>query len=190
MRTGSKARFTEKKSNSMRKTKPHPSQEELRRLYEYDGETVYRISDLDCIGGLRRKSGRTKRDHCFIGVKGNKLGYILAYVPGHTGLFSLHRLMWIFHNGDVPEGLEMDHKEKPVWDNRIQNLRPATTSQNQFNRKAKRKGAKGTNIGVIPHRKGWNAFSSYEGKTIFLGYFTNEQAAVQARADALKGRTL
>lgn len=174
----------------MRKTKPYPTQQELRRLYEYDGETVYRISDLDCIGGLRRKSGRTLRDHCFIGVKNNKLGYISAYVPGHKGLFCLHRLVWIFHNGDVPEGFEIDHKNKPVWDNRIQNVRPATTSQNQFNRKAKRKGAKGCNIGVVPSGNGWNAFSSYGGKPIYLGYFTDEQAAVQARADALIGRTL
>ena len=161
----------------MRKTKLHPSQEHLRALYDYDGETVYRISDLDCVGGLRRKSGRTLREHCFIGVKGNKLGYILAYVPGFSGLFSLHRLIWIFHNGDMPEGLEIDHENKPVWDNRITNIRVATTSQNQFNRKAKRKGSKGRYVGVVPSGKKFNAFSSLNGKPLSTVCFTRCRTA-------------
>lgn len=162
-------------------SKPHPSQEQLQALYEYDGKTPYVISDLICLGGLLRRSGRTRRDHCFIGVKNHKLGYLAAYVPGWKGLFSLHRLVWIYHNGDIPQELNVDHRDHTPWHNRIQNLRLATVAQNQQNRFSKRAGAAGKTIGVIPRGKGFAAFVSLNGKPIYLGTWSVEAAAIEAR---------
>jgi hypothetical protein len=166
--------------------KQYPTQESLRALYTYDGKTVYVISELPCVGGLERKSGRTRRDHCFIGVKSNRLSYISAYVPGNNGLFQLHRLVWIYHNGTDPEGMYVDHINHVPYDNRIENLRLSTPAENQQNRINKRKGSKGNVIGVIPSGTGFNAFVSRNGKPVYLGYFSEEQDAIDARTKAAR----
>ena len=45
-----------------------------------------------------------------------------------------HRLMWIHHNGTIPYGMEIDHINRDKGDNRIENLRCVTVSQNRKNR--------------------------------------------------------
>ena len=163
--------------------KPHPTREHLCSLYRYVDDLVYDIGGLPCVGGLERKSGRTLRDHCFIGVK-NPLDYIAAYVPGHRGLFQLHRLVHIYHFGDIEDGLFVDHINHVPYDNRISNLRLATPAQNQQNRIRKRKGKAGT-IGVIQQRDGsFSAFVSVRGKPKYLGRFATEVEAIAARREA------
>lgn len=47
-----------------------------------------------------------------------------------------HKLVWWYHNGDVPVGLVIDHKDGNPLNNTISNLRLATPSQNSWNRKS------------------------------------------------------
>lgn len=60
-------------------------------------------------------------------------GYRLVKLLGKT--YRLHRVVWMLHNGAIPDGMEVDHVDGDVQNNRIGNLRLVTKSQNAFNRK-------------------------------------------------------
>lgn len=60
-------------------------------------------------------------------------GYVVAVVDGRT--YRVHHLVWMYHNGYfVPE---LDHINRVRNDNRIENLRPCTHSQNLGNARAR-----------------------------------------------------
>lgn len=46
----------------------------------------------------------------------------------------LHRYIWTLVNGDIPNGMMIDHKDRDPLNNTIDNLRLATPSQNSQNR--------------------------------------------------------
>lgn len=46
---------------------------------------------------------------------------------------SLHRQVWIYHNGEIPKGLVIDHINRDKDDNQIDNLRLVTPSVNNKN---------------------------------------------------------
>lgn len=46
---------------------------------------------------------------------------------------SLHRQVWIYHNGEIPKGLTIDHIDRDKDNNQIENLRLATYSENVKN---------------------------------------------------------
>jgi hypothetical protein len=86
-----------------------------------------------------------------------------------------HRLVWTYHNGDIPEGLQIDHidADGPKDDNRIQNLRLATHAQNMQNAKSNIKKYKG----VFKHGK--NVFYTM-CKNEYIGSFSTAEAAALA----------
>lgn len=57
-------------------------------------------------------------------------GYLQIMIDGK--MYKAHRLAWLFVHGEWPEG-EIDHKNRVKWDNRIENLRVATSSENKTN---------------------------------------------------------
>lgn len=62
----------------------------------------------------------------------DKLGYVIIYITGKV--YKAHRLAWIYIHGAHPENL-IDHINGNRSDNRISNLRQATTSQNLYNKR-------------------------------------------------------
>lgn len=46
---------------------------------------------------------------------------------------SLHRQVWIYHNGDIPSGMVIDHIDRNKSNNQIENLRLVTPSENNHN---------------------------------------------------------
>jgi hypothetical protein len=66
-------------------------------------------------------------------VAGNMIsqGHWRIRIDGQT--YYAHQLAWLYHYGVPPSGL-LDHKNTLMFDNRIANLRPATSSQNAMNR--------------------------------------------------------
>lgn len=60
-------------------------------------------------------------------------GYLMVNLD-HK-LVAAHRLIWKLVNGDIPEGMVIDHINNVRHDNRINNLRLATRTQNSQNRK-------------------------------------------------------
>jgi hypothetical protein len=56
--------------------------------------------------------------------------YFTLSFEGKT--FLAHRIIWTLHHGVAPTGL-IDHINGQKWDNRIENLREATHTQNRWN---------------------------------------------------------
>lgn len=52
---------------------------------------------------------------------------------GEKATIRMHRLVWELVNGPIPEGMDVDHINNDRLDNRIENLRLATRSQNLAN---------------------------------------------------------
>ena len=51
-------------------------------------------------------------------------------------IYSLHRLIWIYFNGSIPIDMEIDHIDRDTFNNKIENLRLVTSSQNGLNNNA------------------------------------------------------
>ena len=60
-----------------------------------------------------------------------KKGYVRVYFDNK--LFYLHRIIFLMHYGYCPEII--DHIDRNGLNNKIENLRPASRAQNQFNSK-------------------------------------------------------
>lgn len=66
----------------------------------------------------------------FNGVKYYLCG---AYFQNSDKKLRLHREVWKYHNGKIPKGCVIDHIDRDVSNNQIENLRLATYSMNNRN---------------------------------------------------------
>jgi hypothetical protein len=86
---------------------------------------------------------------------------------------------------NAPDHLQVDHINRKPLDNRRENLRLCTSSQNGHNRRKQRKGASSIYKGVSFHRRerkyysriGYTAFGQWTRAT--LGTFTTEREAAE-----------
>lgn len=110
----------------------------------------------------------------------NSEGYRSVTVDGRQ--YKAHRLAWLYVRGAWPEH-QIDHINGGRDDNRFVNLRKATRSQNLANSKAMRRG-KALPKGVSFNRQSgrWIARIQCAGRSRFLGYFDNPEAAATAYA--------
>jgi hypothetical protein len=150
------------------------TQERLKSLLDYDSST-----------GLFRRKVRTS--YCRIGdIAGSRTanGYWVIWVDG-TRRFA-HRLAWLFTHGAWPRE-HLDHKNGVMTDNRIENLREATYSQNQANSKLRKmRRYKGVYLQKDGRRNPWEAQIRKDGKTHHLGHFATEFEAHQAYIGAAR----
>jgi hypothetical protein len=157
-------------------TAPLPSQDELHHLFYYDPEIGLR---------WRERDGDVRFNKCFAGkVAGcvNPGGYRQLGVKrgGKTVNWLAHRLVWAFHHGDCPHGLDQINGNRQ--DNRIENLRPATNIQQNANRRTKRNGLKG--VAFVPSTGRYCAGVKAAGVSYYLGQYTTEAEAHAAYAGA------
>ena len=76
---------------------------------------------------------------------------------------SLHRAVWEYHNGKIPNGLVIDHIDRNTNNNQIENLRCVTQSENNKNISEETRRKKQENCNAIRHlTKAWHA--SAEGR--------------------------
>jgi hypothetical protein len=91
--------------------------------------------------------------------------------------WKVHRLVWEWHNGPIPPGLEVDHINDDREDNRIENLQLLTKLENNLkarDKQRKRPGLRGT----YRRKNGrWSAKAVINGRQVPLGtYDTTEEA--------------
>jgi hypothetical protein len=93
-----------------------------------------------------------------------------------------YRLAWLYTYGEFPK-VEIDHINRNPSDDRICNLREATTAQNQRNRNPDNTKTKSGVVGVCWHApsKLWFAHARLNRKQHCIGYFKNLDEATEAR---------
>jgi len=143
----------------------------LRELFDYcDGTLVRRITVSN-----NSKVGEVAG---FVG----SFGYLYASVDGKT--YPLHLLVWIWH-GNAPA--KVDHENTKRHDNRIENLRLATRSQNMCNRRRPVNNTSGVkNVIWKKDKQKYRVRIGVNGKRMHIGDFADfelaELVAIEARA--------
>lgn len=113
----------------------------------------------------------------------HKTGY--RHISWMGKVHKSHRLIFMLHHGYMPK--EVDHINSDRADNRIENLRAVTRSENQCNRGVLASNTSGY-AGVSWHKKSkaWVVRVMKDGKTNFQMYFKDLElaglVAVEARA--------
>lgn len=139
------------------------TQSELKRFVDYDPMT-------GIVTWKSPTSNRVKAGSRFgTMVKGYRFGAI-AGVRAYE-----HQFIWLFVYGEWPSR-DIDHKNGIKTDNRADNLRLATKSQNLANVASHRDSATGLK-GVTPKRDKWQARIMCRGRQKSLGCFDTPEAA-------------
>lgn len=139
------------------KAKQLPTLDRLQELFEYkDGKLYWKT-----ITSYRVKPGREA-------ASVNKItGYSRTMIDGTR--YNTHRVIWKPCTGKDPVG-DIDHINQNKQDNRIENLRDVSRTQNLLNQSAK-----GVYYNALADR--YIARIGYKGKGIHIGCFTTESEA-------------
>lgn len=149
-------------------------QRELKQYLEYNpitGVFVWKI----------RRNGRVRagQQAGMIGPRGYRV------ITLNRKIYREHRLAWLYMYGVWPTII--DHINRNPIDNRIENLREVTRSQNQQNRAQDPRNTSGARgVTWSKHSKKWRAQIRINRKTIYLGYFDVVEDAARAYAAAAK----
>ena len=101
--------------------------------------------------------------------------------------YSAHRVVWEMHYGSIPNDHVPDHRDNDAWNNRLQNLRLATTNQNRCNSKLQSNNTSGhKGVRFLSDKNRWEARIKHHGRTYVLGHFMNIEGAVSARIEKAK----
>ena len=91
------------------------------------------------------------------------------------------RLVWVMHFGEIPEGIQIDHIDRNVSNDRIENLRLATNSENNINKEMKISNTSGfRGIYFCKNKNKWLAEIGLNGKQYRIGRFKTKEEAYQA----------
>ncbi|MCZ8113828.1 HNH endonuclease [Silanimonas sp.] len=101
-------------------------------------------------------------------------------------LYKAHRLAWLHHYGEWPSR-DIDHVNGNNADNRIANLRLATSKENQQNRRRANKNSQSGLLGASydESRGLWQARIKVDGRQLYIGRFAT---AEEAHAAYLKAK--
>lgn len=104
-------------------------------------------------------------------------GYCYIYL--HGILILAHRLIFLYHHNYLPKYI--DHINQNKGDNRIENLRAVTFTQNMANTKSKRDTtSKYKGVHWNKRDKAWVSQIKAGSKRYNLGYFKTEEEAARA----------
>lgn len=152
----------------------HLSAEKLKSMIDYSPESgvlTWRVN----------KGGRAKKGY-LAGHESKSPPYLQVRIDG--SLYLGHRLAWLWMTGAWPENM-IDHIDGNGLNNKWDNLRPATMSQNQHNRGKGKNNTSGYK-GVWFHKQigRWCADVWKDGKKVYLGTFPDKKAAAEAATHA------
>jgi len=97
-------------------------------------------------------------------------GYVYIGIDGKN--YAAHRLIFLYHHGYLPEYI--DHIDGNSLNNKIENLRQCTFSQNLHNSKLQTNntsGVKGVSFSKADNK--WRARIQVNGESHFLGQYSN-----------------
>jgi hypothetical protein len=162
------------------KAKPLPPIEYLRELFVVDPTSPSGLRWLVSRGKARKgslagyKCQDSKQKHRFdwtVGINGK--------------MFKVARIIYFMEHGSIAPEMDIDHVNGNPLDNRVENMRLATRSQNNRNHRMKSANKSGVR-GVCWHaeRKKWRAQIRHGGKVIQLGVFLSIDDARRAREEA------
>lgn len=143
------------------------SQDDLKALMVYDPDT----------GLFKWVSGKYVGQ--VAGTK-NKLGYCRIYIVGHFFRFLAHRLAWLYMTGEWPSKY-IDHIDGNPENNKWNNLRQVSSSQNSLNSRVNTKNKSGIKgVSFMKQIKKWKAKVQINKVVFVLGYFDNLDDAAEA----------
>lgn len=153
--------------------KPLPSVSEIAKLFKYDEATGNLVYDRDT--KFRRKGD--------IAGSVNPDGYL--YVCVNASRYAAHRIVWKLIRGDDPKTI-LDHINRNTLDNRIENLREASLSENCMNSSIRKDNTSGKR-GARWHKASGKYHSeiSANGKRVHLGVFDTLEEAARAYEGAV-----
>ena len=107
-------------------------------------------------------------------------GYTYITLKGYKVV--LHRLLWTYLYGQIPDGLVIDHIDCNRSNNNPQNLRLVTVGENLQNRRTSLPSAKSGLLGVTPccRSKSWIAQIKINGKQTHIGQYRTKEEAFDA----------
>jgi len=142
------------------------TQELLNELFSYDDGKLYWKVDRFTNKTKCKEAGYRRPD-----------GYLTIRIFGK--LYRASRVIYIMHNG-LFDG-EIDHIDGNPKNDRIENLRVATSSQNKRNTKTRKdnsSGVKGVSWSCVFSK--WNAKLNVNGRTVYSRYFHLKEDAIKA----------
>jgi len=97
--------------------------------------------------------------------------------------YMCHRLAWFLHYGEQPPVI-LDHIDGDKRNNRIDNLRAANESENQYN-SGRRSAASGfKNVTWIASRNKWQVQMMVNKRTKHIGFYADVESAANAAREA------
>lgn len=143
------------------------TQQQLHDLFKYENGYLYWKKKLNIF--------YNKKNDCKAGVS-LKNGYVRIQVLNKNYL--AHRIIYCMFYGYFPK--LVDHIDGNKSNNKIENLREATVSENHQNKKMSKNNTSGY-PGVTWHtsRKKWIARVGHNGKCLQIGYFDDKHIAYQ-----------
>ncbi len=157
------------------KAKPLPPLEELKEFLDYNANTgIFTWIKKPCKKiNVGQQAGTANKD-----------GYIQIVFKHRCYL--AHRLAYYMYHGVDPLENLVDHEHGGESNNKINNLRLASYSQNGSNHIKLRSDNTSGVIGVHwdKTRKKWVAFIRVNCKRKHLGYFINKEDAIKVRKEA------
>ena len=142
------------------KPKVHPDQDSLNEKFIYKDGKLLRRSNRKPVGTLLNT------------------GYIHAGF--NNKVYLIHRLIYIMHHGDIPEGMVIDHRDGDKTNNRIENLQAISHMNNSRKQKLHKQNKSGyrgcRKIGEGQYR----AQISINGTNHYIGTFSTMDDAARA----------
>ena len=112
-------------------------------------------------------------------------GYVRLRVSGYGGRMFAHNIIWNMFNGDIPLDMYVDHIDGNRSNNKIENLRLATRSDNLKNQKIHSNNSSGIkNVTWSKRHKKWMVSLSANKKRHHLGYYSDIELADLVASEA------
>jgi lysozyme family protein len=142
----------------------------VKTLFDYKDGALYWKIFTNSRAPVGSKAGTFNKHNQRWYIRVNKIRYLE------------HRLIFLLHYGWLPK--EIDHKDNNRLNNRIENLRAATSSQNQQNKPLQcNNTSRAKNVRY--KAKKWQVELKIKGKPIYIGRFDNfelaDLVAIEAR---------